>query len=188
VPDLISDEAVSETQSAVAQGMVPGCRGIACLAVGRSSRNDRNFNYLILTHPVQDGGMVLREYRTNENGKPIDPGMGAPSFRGFISAWLVFSSLNQVESRFRFLGQQRIEGHSTFVVGLAQIPGSVESPGVILIDGESIPMLLQGITWGRPIGFQHRSAAHRPISAPARDFDPKADGLYPVWSGTYSDA
>ena len=52
-----------------------------------------------------------------------------------------------MESRFRYLGQQRTDGHSTFVVGFAQIPGSVVSPGAILTDRESLPMLLQGITW-----------------------------------------
>jgi VWFA-related protein len=147
VPDLISDEAVSQTQSAASQGMVPGCRGAACLAAERSSRSDRNFNYLILTHRAQDGGLALQEYRTNGNGKPVEQETGAPNFRGFISAWLAFSSVNQVESSFRYLGQQRMDGHNTFVVGFAQIPGSVQSPGVILTDGESVPMFLQGIAW-----------------------------------------
>jgi hypothetical protein len=149
VPDLISDEAVSQTQEDLSQGLVPGCAGTVCLATGRNSRSDRNFNYLILTHPAQDGGLVFQEYRTNMNGQPVEKGTGALLFRGFISAWFVFSSANQVESRFRYLGQQRTDGHNTFVVGFAQIPGSVASPGVILTDRESIsiPMFLQGITW-----------------------------------------
>jgi hypothetical protein len=52
-----------------------------------------------------------------------------------------------VESRFRYLGQQQTDGHSTFVIGFAQVPGSVEAPGLFVADRESIPMLLQGVAW-----------------------------------------
>jgi hypothetical protein len=146
IPDLISDEAVSQTQYAASQGIVPGCSGTECLAVGRGSVWDQNFSYLILTHPTPDGRLVLQEYRTNGKGKAVQ-GAGAPNFQGFISAWIVFSSANQVESRFRYLGQQQTDGHSTFVIGFAQIPAAVESPGIFLSDREPVPMLLQGIAW-----------------------------------------
>jgi hypothetical protein len=142
VPDLISEEAVS---LAVSQRMA--CIGADCGTVQQGSRGERDFNYLILTHRAQDGALALREYRTKGNGKPVEQETGTPNFRGFISSWLVFSSANQFESRFRYLGQQRRDGHNTFVVGFAQIPGSVASPGVLLADKESLPMLLQGITW-----------------------------------------
>jgi len=146
VPDLISDEVVSQTQMPVSQGLVPGCSGGGCLAPGRSSVWDQGFSYLIVTRPVPDGRLVLQEYRTNRKGKPVE-GAGAPSFQGFISAWIIFSSPNQVESRFRYLGQQQTDGHSTYVIGFAQIPGEVESPGLIVTDRESVPMLFQGIAW-----------------------------------------
>lgn len=148
VPDLISDEAVSQTQYAVSQGLTPGCVGAGCLSAGRNAGWDRNFSYLILTHPASEGTVALREYRTSNKGKPVEEaGAGAPSFQGFISAWIVFSSANQVESRFRYLGQQQADGHSTYVIGFAQIPGAVASPGIFLGDGVSAPMLLQGIAW-----------------------------------------
>jgi hypothetical protein len=103
---------------------------------------------MILTHPAQGGRLAVSEYRTARNGKPVgQAAAGAPSFQGFISAWVVFSSANQAESRFRYLGQQRVNGHTTYVLGFAQTPGSVESPGEIVVDSESIPMLLQGIAW-----------------------------------------
>jgi len=103
---------------------------------------------MILTHPAQGGRLALSEYRTARNGKPVGQGAaGAPDFQGFISAWIAFSSANQAESRFRYLGQQRVNGHTTYVLGFAQTPGSVESPGEIVVDSESIPMLLQGIAW-----------------------------------------
>jgi hypothetical protein len=145
VPDLISEEEVSVAQYAVSQRM--DCTGAGCASGQEGSQSERNFNFLILTHRTQDGGLALQEYRTKGNGKPVEQETGKPNFRGFISSWLVFSSANRAESRFRYLGQQRRDGHSTFVVGFAQIPGSVASPGVILTDRESLPMLLQGIAW-----------------------------------------
>jgi hypothetical protein len=145
VPDLISDEAVSESQYSLPQGSVSDCA--SCNTVGASSASDRTFNYLMLTQRAQNGRLILQEYRTARNGKPISQGAGTPNFQGFISAWIVFSSLNQAESRFRYLGEQTTDRHPTFVVGFAQIPGLVEAPGQILTGRESVPMLLQGIAW-----------------------------------------
>lgn len=146
VPDLISDEAVSQTSRSLEQGLIPGCVGTACFKVGTNSGTERTFNYLIVTHPVPDGRLSVQEYRTAGNGQPVQ-GAGAPNFQGFISSWIIFSSANQVESRFRYLGEQKTDGHNTLVVGFAQIPGSVESPGQILTDTRSVPMFLQGIAW-----------------------------------------
>jgi hypothetical protein len=145
LPDLISDEGVSESHYSVAA--TDGCVGVGCISQGAVATRDELFHYMILTHPAH-GGRQVTEYRTARNGKPIGIGSpGAPSFQGFISAWIVFSSANQAESRFRYLGQQRVNGHATYVLGFAQTPGSVASPGVIVADNEAMPMLLQGIAW-----------------------------------------
>jgi hypothetical protein len=147
VPDLISDEAVSQTEWPASEGLMdPGCAD-ECFGTGSGSLRDRAFNYLILVYPTQGRQLLLSEYRTTRNGKPVLPGAGEPNFQGFVSAWVVFSSPNQVESRFRYLGQQQMGGHSTCVIGFAQIPGSTESPSRIQAGSESIPMLLQGIAW-----------------------------------------
>lgn len=147
VPDLISDEAVSETQWTITSGMVPGCVGGWCQNSGERSSKDMEFNYLIVAHPGQASRVQLQEYRTTRKGKAVDQSAGVPSFQGFISTWIVFSSANQVESHFRYLGKQQKDGHKTFVIGFAQIPDRVESPGVIVLNHGSIPMLLQGIAW-----------------------------------------
>jgi hypothetical protein len=97
---------------------------------------------------------MLQDYRTTLNRKPVSQVTGAPGFQGFVSAWIVFSSLTQVESRFRYLGQQQIHGHSTYVIGFAQIPGSIESPGIIQAGREPVPMLLQGIAWIDQLDFR----------------------------------
>lgn len=147
VPNLISDEAVSEAQWPASQELTaPSCAD-NCFGTGRGSQRDRAFNYLILVHPAQGRQLILSEYRTTRNGKPVLQAAGEPNFQGFVSAWVVFSSPNLVESRFRYLGQQQMGGRSTCVIGFAQIPGSTESPSRIQAGSDSIPMLLQGIAW-----------------------------------------
>ena len=148
VPNLVSDEAVSETQWTVAQGGPADCTGTDCAHFLAGAHSDRNqkFSYMILTHSEQDNRLMVAEYRTGRNGKPPQ-GTAAPHFQGFIATWLIFTSSNQPESRFRYLGRQQTDGHDTFVIGFAQIPGSVESPGQILGSKGSIPLLLQGIVW-----------------------------------------
>lgn len=146
LPNLISDEGVS--QSHYSQEAANGCVGVGCISVGDPTTRDETYHYMILTRPAQGGRLAVSEYRTLRNGKPVgQTAPGAPGFQGFISAWIVFSSANQAESRFRYLGQQGVNGHTTYVLGFAQTPGSVESPGVIVVNNESIPMLLQGIAW-----------------------------------------
>ena len=146
LPNLISDEGVSESH--YSQEVANGCVGVGCIPQGGVATRDELFHYMILTHPAQNGRLAISEYRTTRNGKPVgQAAAGAPSFQGFISAWVVFSSANQAESRFRYLGQQRVNGHATYVLGFAQTPGSVESPGEIVVNSESIPMLLQGVAW-----------------------------------------
>jgi len=148
VPDLISDEAVQATQWKVSQDSAP-CIGTGCLQnpAGSIARRDEKFTYLILTHTKQDSRLLIEEYRTGRNGKPVSQEAGAPQFQGFVSSWIIFSSLNQVESRFRFLGEQKTDGHNTLVIGFAQIPGSIEQPGKILTERGPIPLLLQGVAW-----------------------------------------
>jgi VWFA-related protein len=149
LPNLACDEVVNETQWTEAQGGAAGCSGEGCLNFPAGSRAERNqkFSYMILTHQEQGSGVALSEYRAGRNGKPVEQGTALPYFQGFITNWLVFSSLNQAESHFRYLGRQKTDGHDTFVIGFAQIPGSVESPGQYMTGKESIPMLLQGVAW-----------------------------------------
>lgn len=151
VPDLISDEDVIQTQGTEPPGVTSTCVGRRCGTVdrlfGNQNEKEQKFNFIILSHPAQGGRPVLEEYRISRNGKPLPPGTDAPQFRGFVSTWIVFSPFNQAEARFRYLGEQKIDGHSTFVVAFAQVPGSVEHPGRILSDNQSVPMLLQGIAW-----------------------------------------
>lgn len=148
IPNLISDESVSEQQRKDA-GQMEDCVGRNCrdIFTGSVGRRDQKFSYMILTRPREGSGQMLEEYRAGRNGKPVTQGTSLPYFQGFIATWLIFSSLNQVESHFRYLGEQKTDGHNTFVIGFAQIPGLVEQPGQYMSGAGSIPMLLQGIAW-----------------------------------------
>jgi hypothetical protein len=148
LPNLTSDETVSETQrkdpSVMRDCIGEGCAHLA--TVSAAQRNQR-FNYMILTRTGENGALMVSEYRSGRNGKPLPQGTPQPYFQGFIATWLVFSSLNQAESRYRYLGEQKTDGHDTFVVGFVQIAGSVEQPARYVTETGSIPTLFQGIAW-----------------------------------------
>jgi hypothetical protein len=148
LPNLTSDEAVTETQRKDPSAM-RNCAGEGCAHLASVSTGQRNqkFNYMILTRTRENGALEVSEYRSGRNGKPLTNGMPQPYFQGFITTWLVFSSSNQAESRYRFLGEQKTDGHDTFVIGFAQIAGSVEQPARYVTETESIPTLFQGIAW-----------------------------------------
>ena len=148
VPDVISDERVSEMQWTEMEVVPMGCTGLDCSDFVRYGGQEHKFNYIILAHAQNDQHQLFEEYRANQNGKPIGKGENAPHFQGFASSWVVFSSPNQQESRFRELGEQKMDGHNTFVIGFAQAPGEVGYPGRFMdAQGNSAPMLLQGIAW-----------------------------------------
>ena len=146
IPNLISDEVVNTSQWQGSEGGLDGCVGVCSGPESRAFR-DETFNYLIVIHPAENGQRALAEYRTYRNGKPLTAEIAVPYFQGFVSAWVIFSSPNQVESHFRYLGEQQVNGKHTFVIGFAQIPEQVASPGKITTEHGPIPMLLQGIAW-----------------------------------------
>jgi hypothetical protein len=60
---------------------------------------------------------------------------------------LLFSGANQAEFRFRYLGQQTIDGRKTFVVAFAQKPEQVVVPAHFMWGGKPIPLFYQGVLW-----------------------------------------
>jgi hypothetical protein len=138
LPNLISDEGVTQRETAFCDG---------CTMLFRPQpQNVERFSYIILAHPVEEHQLVLEEYRMTRDSKPVPEGKG-PFFAGFTSYWIIFTSFNRAESRFRYLGQQKVDGHATFVVAFAQIPGTVSYPPIIASRTGSIPMLVQGVAW-----------------------------------------
>jgi hypothetical protein len=101
----------------------------------------QQFEYLVLRHEGT-GEVMLDEYRTDKANTG-----NAPLSQGTANAWVLFYPANLVESRFRYLGRQRMDGHATIVLAFAQIPDKVKFPGEVALPGTSVPVLFQGIAW-----------------------------------------
>jgi hypothetical protein len=125
------------------------------------SRQQLDANYLILRRgsPVLGG---IDEYRMDANGNGlIDAGLNKGYFvtSNFALIPIYFSTDLQHESTFRYLGQQQIASHDTYVVAFAQIPGETSSPVVLAGERTSgdhylVRMLIQGIAWIDKNNFQ----------------------------------
>ncbi|SPF33008.1 Poly(3-hydroxybutyrate) depolymerase (modular protein) [Candidatus Sulfotelmatobacter kueseliae] len=101
----------------------------------------QQFEYLVLRHEA-NSDVTLDEFRTDKAKTGA-----APLSQGAANAWIVFHPGNLAESRFRYLGRQRMDGHATIVLAFAQIPDKVKFPGQVDFQGTKVPMLFQGIAW-----------------------------------------
>lgn len=140
-PNLVSEEVVTETKPLLSTMQNP-CPGMgACL-----SDASKQFNYILLIGRGNGDRLLLKEYRSTVDGKPVPPSE-VPHSLGFASSWLILSASNEPESQFRYLGEQKIDGRPTYVIAFAQIPGAIENPGYLFRGQRSVPMLLQGVAW-----------------------------------------
>jgi hypothetical protein len=107
------------------------------------------FNYLLLFDHHADGATAIQELRTDfKNRQVTSPVNGvAPHGFGFAYQWLLLTPANQSELRFRYLGQQRMDDHKTFVLGFVQVPDQVKIPGKFDWAGKEAPFFFQGIVW-----------------------------------------
>jgi hypothetical protein len=107
------------------------------------------FNYLLLFDHHADGATSIEELRTDLKNRTVGSSMNgvAPHGFGFAYQWLLFSPANQSEFRFRYLGQQKLDGHKTFVLGFVQIPSRVKVPGTFNWAAKQAPFFFQGIVW-----------------------------------------
>jgi hypothetical protein len=107
-------------------------------------------NYLILRHGSRNQAQVI-EYRTDANGDDFDQivvKMGYLVTSGFALSCNYFSTGFQPESTFRYLGDERVGPHDTYVVGFAQQPGKATLSIIMRGRGETpVRMLVQGVAW-----------------------------------------
>ena len=115
------------------------------------------FGYRIV--PGKDSSMdgVIDEYRTDAHDRPIrntanDP--DAPRSTGFATSWLFFVPSNLKESRFRYLGQQKVSNHETYVVAFAQIPGKTHMDTIVRSPNGQCSTFSQGLAWIDQSTFQ----------------------------------
>jgi len=136
----------------------------------------QDFEYLILSHHTEKD-VTLDEYRIDLQNKAQTPGEtynpsavisggvsladlerlsleasthnkeALPLSQGFANGWVYFYPYNRSQAIFRYLGRQRIHGHNNFVIAFAQVPASVQSPGELRFEGQTLPIYYQGIAW-----------------------------------------
>ncbi len=117
----------------------------------------KDFSYLITSHPTAGNEDMLEEYRTDAKDPNLvvsDESPDRPQGIGFGNSWLIFLRENLGQSRFRYLGKQRLDQHQTLVVAFAQNPDRVILPGELLLDGRTYPLFIQGIVWIDETTFQ----------------------------------
>jgi hypothetical protein len=122
-----------------------------------TQKRHSDFSYRIQSSPDPVLGSVIEEFRTDSDNSSVslnDAKPGSPRGVGFSNSWMMFMPANQAESKFRFLGHQKIDGRDTVVLAYAQIPDRVRLPAEIGVHGDTCPFYTQGIVWIDPAIYQ----------------------------------
>jgi len=112
-------------------------------------------NYLILHHGNEWGANA--EYRMDKKGKRLGSVVLENGFlvtSGWALSCIAFSSAVQSQSKFRYLGEDKIGSRETYVLGFAQQPGNTFITTMTLNEGLAVDMLTQGILWVDKNNFQ----------------------------------
>ncbi len=113
-------------------------------------------NYLILHHGYEWGASA--EYRMDEKGNRLGPiGLmkGYLVTSGQALSCIGFSTVAQSQSRFRYIGEEKMDSRETYVLGFVQKPGEVTFTTVMKgTGGTEVDMLMQGILWVDKNSFQ----------------------------------
>jgi hypothetical protein len=152
--DLIAHEDI--TQQRLASGTLPGGMPLGTVLQGLQHTHD---SYLILRH-TGNAGLHVEEFRMDAKGNRFD--QSGPQNGFFITSQFALSSIHfatafQWDSRFLYLGDQKIAGHDTYVLAFAQLPS--EARAVVTMrgqDGTTLHLLSQGIAWVDKSSFHIR--------------------------------
>ena len=113
-------------------------------------------DYLILHHGNEWGASA--EYRMDKKGKrlgPIGLKKGYLATSGYALSCIPFSTAVQPQSKFRYLGEEKIDSRETYVLGFAQKPGEATFVTTMMRNaGTEVDMLTQGILWVDKNSFQ----------------------------------
>jgi VWFA-related protein len=113
-------------------------------------------SYLVLHHGYEWGASA--EYRMDEKGNrlgPIGLEKGYLVTSGHALSCISFSTLAQAQSKFRYLGEEKIDSRETYVMGFAQQPGVATFTTTMTgTGGPDVDMLTQGILWVDKNSFQ----------------------------------
>ena len=137
----------------------------------------RDYDYLILARP--EGKMItLDEFRldlktgekfqTDEiikeplhrsdleraSNEANSKAEGPPMSQGFATSWVHFYPSNRVRATYRYLGEEKMDGHRVLVLAFAQKPASVSLPALFRYQSKTAPLFLQGVAWVDPSDFR----------------------------------
>jgi VWFA-related protein len=143
LPDLVSREDVFHGPLGPAE--IP--TGMVFSGLSAEVKPYQKYKYLIICSRTPQGATKVEESRTDLSGQPIQSDQLSLLGYGFAYQWLLFSGANQAEFRFRYLGQQNIDGRKTFVVAFAQKPEQVKVPVHFMFGGKPFPVFFQGVLW-----------------------------------------
>jgi hypothetical protein len=112
-------------------------------------------DYLILRHGNTWGASA--EYRMDDKGNRLGSiGLeeGYLVTSGFALSCISFATIVQPQSRFRYLGDERLGSRDTYVLGFAHEPGATFTTTIRGPGGHEVNMLTQGILWVDKNKFQ----------------------------------
>ena len=130
MPNLIAREEVKEPADTILEYETLADRGGGWMVAAQSGVPVTRFKTSVYTYRIVHkqtpaGGDTVNEFRTNAHDQPIDDSARnsqKPLSVGFATTWLFFLRGNLQESRFRYLGVQKIGNRETYVLAFAQIP------------------------------------------------------------------
>ncbi len=162
MPNLIAREEVKEPTDTTWENSLPrpGGGGWVDSTQQRSliaHFSTHVYTYRIVHKQTPTGGDALDEFRTDAHDQPINNSTHnaqSPFSVGFATTWLFFLPGNLQQSRFRYIGNQKIDDRETYVLAFAQIPDSDALHAVIESSYGSCSTLMQGVAWIDQSTFQ----------------------------------
>ncbi len=154
MPNLIAKEEVRRAIGSPLPGYALGNRNgapdVTADFRGIGGYQSRVFSYRIVRRQGPAGDQVLHEFRTDLHDRPIDDsghGADSPLSVGFATSWLYFYPGNLQESRFRYLGRQKIGNRETYVMAFAQNPEHKRLDTIVDSDYGLCITPNQGVAW-----------------------------------------
>jgi tetratricopeptide (TPR) repeat protein len=163
MPNLIAKEEVKEPTDTVLENDSPrhAFQGVwdapAQQEIPIAHFKTRIYTYSIVHKQTPGGGDAFDEFRTDAHDQPVDDSAHnaqRPFSVGFATTWLFFLPDNLEETRFRYVGEQKIDNRETYVLAFAPTPEQ-EGLGVVIESSSgrcSTPM--QGVAWIDQSTFQ----------------------------------
>jgi hypothetical protein len=152
--DLIAHENI--TQERFASGTLAGGLPAGTMLQDQLHTQD---SYLIVCRTADEPPRIA-EFRMDAYGNRLDVSGLANGFfltSGFALSSIHFASAFQWDSRFLYLGDQKIGGHDMYVVAFAQLPKEARVAVTMRgRNGSSLRLLSQGIAWVDKASFHIR--------------------------------